>query len=96
MSNQLRFLSTLAKLKGAVIFVPVQAVYGEVTSGQLVPVTLDCKPFSYRELSITVRRQRMLSSATNIFLDFAIDKIATWQSLDPTALEDARGHWTAA
>lgn len=92
-SNQLHFLATYAKLNKAVVFMPVQAVYSDVTGGTLVPVNLDCKAFGLRNLSIASRRQRTLSPAATAFAAFARNQFSEWQRMDEKALGEARSTW---
>lgn len=94
--NQLHFLRTYARLNGAVIFMPVQAVYTEVQDRTLIPVNLDCTAFENRNLSLAARKQRTLSPATTAFAEFAQEQFKTWQDLDQTALENARKGWEIA
>lgn len=94
--NQLHFLRKYARLNGAVIFMPVQAVYTEVQDRTLIPVNLDCTAFENRNLSLAARKQRTLSPATTAFAEFAQEQFKTWQDLDQTALENARKGWETA
>lgn len=92
-SNQLHFLRNYAQLNGAVVFMPVQAVYTEVLQGTLVPVNLDCPAFDNRNLSLAARRSRSLSPAAVSFSKFAQEQFGTWQDLDQSAISAARSRW---
>jgi DNA-binding transcriptional LysR family regulator len=92
-SNRLHFLSAYAVLNNAVVFMPVQAVYSDVESGKLIPVNLDCKPFKNRHLTMAIRRQRVLSSATSLFIEHAQEQFSYWEGLDDGILESAQEKW---
>ncbi len=94
-SNLLQFLRSYALRNQAVIFVPVQGVYTELTTGTLVPVNLECAAFVHRQLSIARRRQRALSPGTELFAKFAEERFSLWEDRDQQALSAARDKWWA-
>nr|WP_255698791.1 LysR family transcriptional regulator [Yoonia sp. I 8.24] len=94
-SNSLQFLRSYAIRNNAVFFVPVQAVYSEVTGNALAPVNLQCPAFAHRRLSIARRRQRSLSPATTLFAKFAEEHFMDWEARDASALTAARQKWWA-
>lgn len=95
--NQLRFLCKCALRYDAVLFVPVQAIWEEVQRGELAPVNLDCPAFEYRDLSISVRRKRVLPQAANLFAEFAAAQFDRWHAKDISVLEQARARsWNNA
>ena len=93
-SNQLNFLRKLAHMNNCVVFMPVQAAYSELLSKELVPVNLDCKAFTNRNLSVAYRKRRSLSPATLSFSSCAQEQFRKWQQLDQQALDRAQSAWT--
>ncbi len=93
--NSLQFLRGYAMRNSAVFFVPVQAVFTEVSENRLIPVNLVCPAFEHRKLSIARRRQRSLSPATTLFAKFAEERFKAWEDRDMSALDAARQTWWA-
>ncbi len=91
--NSLQFLRGYAIRNNAVFFVPVQAVFTEVTQSSMIPVNLLCPAFDHRRLSIARRRQRSLSPATALFAKFAEERFKEWEDRDAAALSTARKKW---
>lgn len=94
--NQLRFLCKCAQLYNAVVFVPTQGVWNEVEGDALSPVNLDCPAFNHRDLSISVRRKRVLPQAAKLFAQFTSDQFDDWHLKDVEVLDRARRKWWMA
>ena len=92
-SNSLQFLRGYAMRNNSVFFVPVQAIYTELSRNIMVPVNLQCPAFEHRCLSIARRRQRSLSPATTLFAKFAEEHFKEWEDRDTAALTAARKKW---
>ena len=92
-ANNLGFLQHFSQLNGEVFFVPVQAVFSQVTEGLVVPVNLDCKEFENRNLMLAVRRHRVLPFTAESCIAFLTSRFGDWEVRDRDALKQAQARW---
>lgn len=89
-SNNLLFLERYAALNKLVIYLPVQAMYHEIISGDKVAVQVEVPSFDARTLALCARKNRTLPHAAREFASFLSEQIGVWEALDNDAFRKAR------
>ncbi|WP_163848738.1 LysR family transcriptional regulator [Pseudooceanicola aestuarii] len=89
-ADQFHFLITHAIRNTAIIYLPLQAVMGEVTSGKLVPLNLDSADFEHRFIYAVVRRGQVRSPACEAFIASILSVFAEGEKSDAAFLARIR------
>ncbi len=89
-ADQFHFLILHAIRNDAIIYLPLQAVLGEVTGGQLLPLNLSCTDFEHRFIYAVVRSGQHRSSACEAFIDSILPVFAESERSDSALLAQLR------
>lgn len=89
-ADQFHFLIRHAIRNNAIIYLPLQAVMGEVTSGQLLPLNLSCKDFEHRFIYAVARIGQHRSPACAAFIDSILPVFAEGEASDAKLLAELR------
>ena len=89
-ADQFHFLIRHAIRNNAIIYLPLQAVMGEVTSGQLLPLNLSCRDFEHRFIYAVGRIGQHRSPACAAFIKSILPVFAKGETSDAKLLAELR------
>lgn len=89
-ADQFHFLIQHAIRNNAIIYLPLQAVLKEVTTGQLLPLNLSCKDFEHRFIYAVVRSGQHRSPACEAFIASILPVFAEGEISDAALLAQLR------
>lgn len=89
-ADQFHFLIRHAIRNNAIIYLPLQAVLGEVSNGHLVPLNLACRDFEHRFIYAVVRSGQHRSPACMAFINSILPVFAEGETADAALLAQLR------
>ncbi|WP_405402592.1 LysR family transcriptional regulator [Paracoccus sp. Ld10] len=89
-ADQFHFLIRHAIRNNAIVYMPLQAVLSEVTSGQLLPLNLTCREFEHRFIYAVVRSGQHRSPACEAFIASILPVFAEGERSDAALLAQLR------